>query len=154
MDTPPPTLQSEGNIIQDNARLLLEWICPTSPLHCNLIKWLSEGMATRQAAAALGISHTTVWRSRHDGEDWLTTISAHPGIQHHQVNQEDINFFLSVFDTVAPVASGRPYHEQTVTNRKLYEIYVDHCHQEGCTPLSLTFLSTKGKCDDLTWKGH
>ena len=111
-------------------------------------------MSTRQAAAALGVSHTTIWRSRHDEEDWLVTISAHPGIQRHRVDQEDIDFFLSVFDTVAPVASGRPYHEQTVTNRKLYEIYVDQCHQQGYVPLSLTFLSTKGKYDHVSWMCH
>ena len=141
---PPPALRSNGDVIMDNACLLLEWMCPTSPLCRNLVKWLSEGMSTRQAATALGVSHTMVWRARHDSVDWLVMMTVHPGMHQDRVDQEDVDFFLQVLDDVAPYASGRPYREQTVTNRRLYEIYMEQCNEEGQQPLSLLFIQTRG----------
>ena len=87
-----------------------------------------------------------VWRAWHKEVDWLVTMTIHPGLHRDRVDQEDVDFFLSVLDNIAPYASGRPYREQTVTNQRLYEIYVEECNTEGRQPLSLTFIQTQGMC--------
>ena len=69
-------------------------------------------------------------------------MTVHPGMHQDQVDQEDVDFFLQVLDDVAPYTSGRPYREQTVTNRRLYEIYMEQCNEEGQQPLSLSFIQT------------
>ena len=143
--TPPPPRKCNAQIAE-NARQLLEAMPPTSPLRQNLVEWLSQEMSTWDAARILGVSHTMVWRARHDEVDWLVTKTAHPCMHRDRVDQEDVDFFLQVLDDIAPYASGRPYREQTVTNHRLYEIYMEQCNEEGQQPLSLSFIQTRGMC--------
>ena len=128
---PPPPPRNHDAQIAENARQLLEAMPPTSPLWRNLVEWLSQGMSTQDAAQALGVSQTMVWRARHDEVDWLVTMTVHPGMHQDQVDQEDVDLFLQVLDDIAPYASRRPYREQTVTNCWLYEIYMEQCNEEG-----------------------
>ena len=141
---PPPPLRSHDAQIAENAWQLLEAMPPTSPLRRNIVEWLSREMSTWDAAKALGVSHTLVWRARNNEVDWLVTMTIHPGLHRDRVDQEDVDFFMSVLDNVAPYASGRLYREQTVTNCRLYEIYLEECNTEGQQPLSLTFIQTQG----------
>ena len=77
---PPPLSRNHDAQIAENARQLLEAMPPTSPLRRNLVEWLGQGMSTRDAAQALGVSRTMVWRARHDEVDWLVTMTVHPSM--------------------------------------------------------------------------
>lgn len=143
MADPLPSLCIDGDVILENARVLLQWISPNSPLRRNLVKRLSEGMSTCHAAKVLGVSHTMVWWARHDGEDWLVMITAHPNLHRTRVDQEDMDFFHEILDEIALHASGRSYREQTISNHKLYAIYLECCQERGWRPLSLSFISTR-----------
>ena len=144
VDTPPPVPHNHDTHIAENACMLLAAMPITSPLRRNLIDWLSCGMTTREAAGALGISCTTVWRSRHDDLDWLTTMTARPGLHRNRIECEDHAFLMDLVDELIPYASGRLYREQTMITRKFYKIYMQRCDKAGQIPLSLSFISTQG----------
>ena len=74
---PPPPPHNHDAQIAENAWQLLEAMPPTSPLWQNLVEWLSQGMSTQDAAQALGVSQTMVWRAQHDEVDWLVTMTVH-----------------------------------------------------------------------------
>ena len=126
-------------IIVSNTKSLIKQLPQNSPYHRPLQYFFFQGLSKEEALEIYGTSRLSYFRALNGGGSVLLDQKYAHNVKRAKVSQIQLDEARKILDDILPVQSGRNWRYQEVTDKKLYEQYLEQVERSQAVSKSFFF---------------